>query len=96
MRNIVFLASLVLGGAAPALALPSPPLAPVVNAPPPAIPPARDRDFLRLNSELLEIRRLGLELRADDGGTLTAEHRDLVQARIDAAFAEYRRRNPRR
>ena len=76
----------------PAAAAPLPASAPIVNGPPASIPPPRsDRSLIRLRSELRDLRRIGLELRASDGGTLTTEHRDFIQTRIDAALAAYRR-----
>lgn len=36
---------------------------------------------------LLELRRTGLKMRADDGGTLTPEHRAYLQAQLDAIQA---------
>ncbi|HEV2817700.1 MAG TPA: hypothetical protein VGW40_10850 [Allosphingosinicella sp.] len=93
MRKAFLLTGLILGCMSPAVAsgpLPAP--APLVNGPPAAIPPpARDRAFIRLRSELRDLRRIGLALRESDGGTLTREHRDFIQARIDDAFAAYRR-----
>ena len=92
MRKAILMSGLILSCMSPAFAQFHPPSAPVVWGPPPSIPPpAPDRAYRRLVSELAELRQIGLELRASDGGTLTAEHRDSLQMRIDAAFAVYRR-----
>ena len=93
MRNALLLSGFILSCASPAFAQTIPATAPLgVNIPPPSIPaPRRDRDFDRLVSELTEVRQDALELRESDGGTLSDEHRDAVQARIDDAFARYRR-----
>jgi hypothetical protein len=53
-------------------------------------PTAGAHAFGRLQSELRELRRLGLALRAADGGTLSPEHLAFIQTRIDAALAAYR------
>ena len=92
MRKAFLLSALILGCMAPAFATPLPPAAPVYYGPPPSIPPpAPDRAFRRLTAQMVELRRTALELRESDGGTLTAEHRDSIQTKIDAAFALYRR-----
>ena len=92
MRKALLVAGLILGGMSPAFAAPNPGYAPVVYGPPPSIPPpAPDRAYRRLVSELTELRQIALELQVSDGGTLTEEHSDYIQARIDAAFAVYRR-----
>ena len=94
MRKALLMTGLILGCLSPAFAAPSGTgHAPIVYGPPPSIPPpAPDRSYRRLVSELTELREIALELQASDGGTLTAEHSDQIQARIDAAFANYRRR----
>ena len=92
IKKALLLSGLILSCLSPAIAERLPPPTPVVNGPPPSIPPpAPDRAFRRLTSELVELRRIALELQASDGGTLTEEHRVYIQARIDAAFAVYRR-----
>ena len=92
MRTARLMSGLFLGCMSPAFAAPPPGHEPMYYGPPPSIPPpATDRAYRRLVSELTELRRVALELQASDGGTLTAEHSDYIQARIDAAFADYRR-----
>ena len=92
MRKAFLLSALLLSSVSPAFAAILPPAAPVVYGPPPSIPPpAPDRAFRRLVSELTELRESALALRASDGGTLTVEHRDSIQGQIDEAFAVYRR-----
>ena len=91
MRTAVLLTALILGCVSPAVAAPSPPgPSPVLYGPPsPSFPQRANPAYIRLRSELLELRRVGLEWRASDGGTLSAEHRDALQARIDAAYQRY-------
>ena len=92
MRRALLVSGLILGCMSPAFAAPPPGLSSTYYGPPPSIPPpAPDRAYRRLVSELTELREIALELQASDGGTLTAEHSDYIQARIDAAFAVYRR-----
>lgn len=91
MRTSFLLTALMLGCVAPAAAAPMPPATPAYLGPPAPIFPRRaDPAFLRLRSEIVELRRVGLTWRASDGGTLTPEHRDELQARIDAAYQRYR------
>ena len=90
MRKAFLLTGLILGCMSPAVAAPLPPSHPIVYGPPASIPPPRDRAFIRLRSELRDLREIGLALRESDGGTLTTEHRDFIQTRIDAALAAYR------
>ena len=93
MRRAFLLSGLILGCLSPAFAAPPAGLSSTYYGPPPSIPPpAPDRAYRRLVSELTELREIALELQASDGGTLTAEHSDYIQMRIDAAFADYRRR----
>lgn len=90
MRTAFLLTVLMLGCVSPAVASPVPPPAPVVYGPPsPTFPPRVDRAFIQLRSEIIELRRIALELQANDGGTLTKGHRDFLQARIDAAYRRY-------
>ena len=92
MRKALLLSALILGCASPAFASPQDLGTQGYYGPPASIaPPAPDRAFRRLTSRLVELRRIALEMRASDGGTLTAEHSDSIQAKIDAAFAAYRR-----
>jgi hypothetical protein len=92
MRKAFLMCGLILGCVSPALAAPPPGFEPMYYGPPPSIPPpSADRAYRRLVAELTELREMALELQASDGGTLTAEHSDYIQTRIDAAFAEYRR-----
>jgi hypothetical protein len=88
MKKAFLLTALILGCMAPAFAEPYP--APMIYQPPgPSLPPRSDRAFILLRSEMIDLRRLGLALQASDGGTLTTEHRDEIQARIDAAYRRY-------
>jgi len=92
MRKAFSMSGLILSCMSPAFAAPPPGHEPAYYGPPESIPPpARDRAFDRLVSELTDLREIALELQASDGGTLTAEHSDYIQERIDAAFAVYRR-----
>jgi len=92
MREAFSMSGLILSCMSPAFAAPPPGHEPAYYGPPESIPPpARDRAFDRLVSELTDLREIALELQASDGGTLTAEHSDYIQERIDAAFAVYRR-----
>lgn len=51
-----------------------------------------------LNDRLVAIRAIALSLQASDGGSLSAEHRAIIQAKIDRAQSDYerqlRRNNP--
>jgi len=92
MRKALFLSALILGCTSPGFAAPADLANPVFYSPPASMaPPAPDRAFRRLTSRLGELRRIALEMRESDGGTLTAEHSDSIQVKIDAAFAAYRR-----
>ena len=92
MRKAFLITGIILSCMSPAFGAPPPGLSSTYYGPPPSIPPpAPDRAYRRLVSELTELREIALELQASDGGTLTAEHSDQIQARIDAAFAAYRR-----
>jgi hypothetical protein len=44
-----------------------------------------------LNQKLVAIRQVALTLQASDGGSLSAEHRAAIQAKIDRAEWNYRR-----
>jgi hypothetical protein len=91
MRTAFLLTALILGCVSPAAASPMPPSTPAYLGPPaPVFPQRADRAFFRLRSEIVELRRIGMEMRAGDGGRLTREHRDDLQARIDAAYQRYR------
>jgi hypothetical protein len=95
MRKAFLLTGLVLGCVSPAAAqlmLPgSPPIAaaPAPGLPQRSIPPHGDRAFNQLRSEIIDLREQALALQASDGGTLTNEHRDTIQTRIDAAYRRY-------
>lgn len=92
MRKALLLSALILGCTSPAFASPQDLGTQAFYGPPASIPPpARDRAFRRLASQLDDLRRIALEMRARDGGTLTSEHSDSIQVKIDAAFAAYRR-----
>jgi hypothetical protein len=93
MRKAFLLTGLIVGCTSPALASPSPALpgAPLIYQPPSAMPPPRiDRAFETLRSEIIDLRQRALALRASDGGKLTSEHRDTIQAQIDEAYRRYR------
>jgi hypothetical protein len=47
-----------------------------------------------LRSEIIDLRARAIALQASDGGTLTAEHRDYIQVRIDAAYRRYHDSRP--
>jgi hypothetical protein len=47
--------------------------------------------YKTIQTELLGLREEGLKMRAADGGTLTAEHRGYLQAKLDAILAEQNR-----
>ena len=90
MRKAFSMSGLILSCMSPAFAAPPPGHEPAYYGPPESIPPpARDRAFDRLVSELTDLREIALELQASDGGTLTTEHRDSIQTRLDAAHLRY-------
>lgn len=89
MRKAFLLTGLILSCVSPAVAAPVRDT-PIVYGPPASIPPPRrDRAFILLRSEIIDLRQLGLALQASDGGTLKTEHRDFIQTRIDAAYRRY-------
>ena len=96
MRKAVLSAVLILGLMPPAFAQPASGTRPAFGSPvyygPPApsLPPRGDRAFLRLKSRMIDLRQQAIALQASDGGTLTPEHRDFIQARIDLAYRRYR------
>ena len=49
---------------------------------------ARTKRQAELHDKLLALREEGLKLRDADGGTLTAEHRAYLQAKLDALNAD--------
>jgi hypothetical protein len=51
---------------------------------------ARTKRQAELRDKLLALREEGLKLRDSDGGTLTAEHRAYLQAKLDDLNAEAR------
>jgi hypothetical protein len=94
MRKAFLLTGLMLSCMSPAVALepgsPMLPGSPMVYGPPgPSLPQRRDRAFTLLRSEIIDLRHQAIALKASDGGTLTTEHRDGIQARIDAAYQRY-------
>lgn len=91
MRTAFLLTVLIIGCVSTADAAPMPASTPAYLGPPAPIFPRRaDPAFIRLRSEIIALRRIGIEWRASDGGTLTAAHRDELQTRIDAAYQRYR------
>ena len=97
MRKAFLLTGLILGCMSPSVASSqaAPFAAPLYVSAPASVPPQRsDPAFTLLRSELMDLRRQGLALRASDGGTLTAEHRDYIQVRIDAAYRRYHEARP--
>ena len=54
-------------------------------------PSLRERAFVRFRAELRDLRQQALAWQAVDGGTLSAEHSAIIQARLDEAQADYRR-----
>ena len=80
MKKTFLLAGLILSWISPAAAQ---------MPPPPAMPPRADPAFLRLRDELAALRQEAIALQASDGGTLTTEHRDSIQTRLDAAHLRY-------
>jgi len=102
MVRALVLSGLFLAAASPAIGQRAPasawasgasarPISYLAGADSPGAPGARAHAFIRLRSELRELRSLGLALRAADGGTLAPEHLAFIQARLDAAQAAYRR-----
>lgn len=103
MVRALVLSGLFLAAASPAFAQRAPasawaapgaserPISYLAGTDSPGAPGARAHAFIRLRSELRELRSLGLALRAADGGTLAPEHLAFIQARLDAAQAAYRR-----
>jgi hypothetical protein len=95
MRNAVLPAVLILGFMPPAVAQPAPGTPPTFGspvyygAPGPFVPPRADRAFLRLKSRMIDLRQQAIALQASDGGTLTPEHRDFIQAKINLAYRRY-------
>ena len=95
MRKPLLLAGLIVGCASPGGA--SPPATPSFGSPvwfgPPgvSVPQRSDRAFTLLRSVIVGLRQEAIALQASDGGTLTAEHRDSIQTRIDAAYQQYYR-----
>ena len=93
MRRVFFLAGLILAGMSPAIASAqglSFSGSTMITGP--AGPPSRtDRAFTLLRSQIIALRQEAIALQARDGGTLTAEHRDAIQERIDAAYQRYYR-----
>ena len=55
-----------------------------------AKPSSRERAYVRFRATLRDLRDQGLEWRRADGGTLTPEHKSIIQARLDEAHADYR------
>jgi len=95
MRKAFLLTGLILSCMSPAVAQLLPAPAPIVNGPPaPTLPPRRSPGYTRLMSELRDLREIALALRESDGGTLTTEHRDSIQTRIDAAYRRYHNSRP--
>ena len=80
MKKTFLLAGLILSWMSPADAQ---------IPPPPAMPPRADPAFLQLRDQLTALRQEAVALQASDGGTLTTEHRDSIQTRIDAAYLRY-------
>ena len=90
MRKAVLLTGAVLGCVSPVAAQLSVAPAPIIYGPPgPSLPPRVTPGYTRLMSELRGLRQDALALLESDGGRLTAEHRDLIQARIDAAHRRF-------
>ena len=56
------------------------------------MPDSRSHHDSMLLRELAALRHEGLELRDADGGTLTDEHRDYLQTKLDRILAEARAR----
>ena len=95
MRKALLLAGLFVSCTSPGVA--APPATPSFGSPvwsgPPgvSVPQRSDRAFTLLRSEIIGLRQEAIALQASDGGTLTAEHRDSIQTRIDAAYQQYYR-----
>jgi hypothetical protein len=90
MRQAFLLTGIMLSCISPAVASPLPPPSPIIYGPPASVPaPRRDRAFVLLRSEIIDLRQVGLAFQASDGGKMTTEHRDYLQARIDAAYQRY-------
>ena len=95
MRRAFLLTGLILGCMSPAVAQLLPGSPPIAMAPGPSlpqrtIPPHGNRAFNQLRSEIIALREEAIAMQAGDGGTLTTEHRDNIQSRIDAAYRRYR------
>ena len=99
MVRSLLLTGLAVAAAAPALAQPMGPTMPsrmehgdysAAGTQALGQPSARALAFSRLQAALRDLRRQALALRGADGGTLTPEHRALIQRRLDAAQAAYR------
>lgn len=91
MRMTVLLVALLLGCAPPAAAQSGGYAAPVNTPPEPVLPRRADLACSRLVAELRALRAEALALQQGDGGTLTPEHRALIQTRLDAAWQRYHR-----
>ena len=91
MKKAVLLLALLATGASPAAAQSGGYAAPVNQPPEPVLPRRADLACSRLVAELRALRAEALAQQQRDGGTLTPEHRALIQARLDAAWQRYHR-----
>lgn len=101
MRMLLIAAAVLAAPVATAQITPSAPvIAPLTGSSTPATrgtigtPTAHQIAYQQLVGRLKTLRKQGLALQEEDGGTLTPEHRALIQRRLDAiqaAYAPYRR-----
>ncbi|MBV9884081.1 MAG: hypothetical protein JO276_13815 [Sphingomonadaceae bacterium] len=90
MRKAVLLTGVILSCISPAAAQTQLTPAPIIYGPPgPSLPLRVTPGYTRLIAELRGLREEALALRESDGGRLTTEHRDFIQARIDAAYRRF-------